>query len=189
MGSSFGSAERCNMNYGHRRSMVWIAAFAAPSSCAASVAEPGAVGWLVAQTESQREQVAARWLKDQRFEPYLPRIRVKSIIRQRVVERLAPLFPSYLFVRAAQCWQPILRTVAIIDVLYSGEHPAHLDDAVIDTIRASGAGRHRSASITFGVSARRQGAPHRRRVPRPARDLRQYETAPALRGAVHLARC
>jgi transcription antitermination factor NusG len=94
------------------------------------------VAWLVAQTESQREQVAVKWLKHQRFGVYLPCIRTQAIIHQRVVVRLAPLFPSYVFIGAVEHWQPIVRTVGVIDVLFSGDHPARLDDDVIDTIRA-----------------------------------------------------
>jgi transcription antitermination factor NusG len=94
------------------------------------------VAWLVAQTESQRESVAVRWLTDQRFETYLPQIRVETVMRQRKVERLAPLFPSYLFVRAVECWQAIRRSVAVVDVLFTGELPAQLSDEIIGRIRA-----------------------------------------------------
>jgi len=93
------------------------------------------VPWLVAQTEAQREQIAERWLKEQRFEVYLPCIKVRRQAHERMVERLTPLFPSYLFVRAAECWQAIRRSVAIIDVLQSGDHPAELEDDVIGKIR------------------------------------------------------
>jgi len=95
-----------------------------------------AATWFVAQTESQRESVAERWLKDQNFETYLPRIKVKSVIRERVVDRLAPLFPSYVFVGAVAYWQPIVRSVAVLDLLHVDEAPARLDDAVLDRIRA-----------------------------------------------------
>ena len=92
--------------------------------------------WLVAQTELQREQVAVKWLKEQRFHVYLPCIRIETVMHQRKVERLAPLFPSYVFVQRVEHWQPIVRTIGVIDVLYSGERPAQLGDEVIAGLRA-----------------------------------------------------
>ena len=92
--------------------------------------------WLVAQTESQREAVALRWLTEQRYEPYLPQIRVKRYWAGRVVEGLEPLFRGYLFVKAVAVWQPILRAIGIIDLLHAGDGPAQLDDAVLAEIRA-----------------------------------------------------
>ena len=110
-----------------------------------------AATWFVAQTESQRESVAERWLTDQQFETYLPRIKVKRVIRERIVDCLAPLFPSYVFVGAVAYWQPIVRSVAILDVLKVDEAPARLDDAVIESIRA----RERDGVIALPPRLRR----------------------------------
>ena len=114
--------------------------------------------WLVAQTESQREQVAVHWLKQQRFEPYLPQIRLRRQAHERMVERLTPLFPSYVLVRGTDYWQPIRRTIAIIDVLHSGDHPAQLGDDVIGQIRA----RERNGVVVLPEPPRwRRGDPLR----------------------------
>jgi transcriptional antiterminator RfaH len=87
--------------------------------------------WAVAQTESAREHVAAEHLARRGFEIYLPQIREH---RGRIV-RIAPLFPSYLFVRIIDRWHVIDSTVAVIRVLRFGENPSRLKDGVIEELQ------------------------------------------------------
>jgi transcription antitermination factor NusG len=86
--------------------------------------------WAVAQTESQREHVAAKFLAQENYETYLPRIAVKGA-RERVV----PLFPAYLFVRIVDRWWSIRWTVGILRVLMSDEQPAAISDKTIAAIQ------------------------------------------------------
>jgi transcriptional antiterminator RfaH len=66
------------------------------------------------------------------FETYLPRIKVRT----DGIVRIRPLFSSYVFVRVAiERWSPIAFTPGVIRVLMNGDHPAALNDAVIDAIR------------------------------------------------------
>jgi Transcription termination factor nusG len=53
--------------------------------------------WSVAQCETRRESTAARFLHDQGFVTYLPKIKIAH-------KRIVPLFPSYLFVRIVDRW-------------------------------------------------------------------------------------
>jgi transcription elongation factor/antiterminator RfaH len=86
--------------------------------------------WCVAQTEPNREGTAERWLGQQSFETYLPRIKVPE------TRRIIPLFPSYLFVRIVDHWYAVSSTIGIIRVLCNGDHPAHVRDDVVDKLKA-----------------------------------------------------
>jgi transcriptional antiterminator RfaH len=84
--------------------------------------------WTVAQTETQRERVAADHLGRRGFEVYLPRIKVRK--------QIEPLFPGYLFVRIVDRWHVINGTIGVLRVLTNCEHPARLPDDVLDEIRS-----------------------------------------------------
>jgi transcription antitermination factor NusG len=96
------------------------------------------VPWTVARTEPQREHVADRWLGEQSFQTYLPRVRITHHLLKppRTIVRLMPLFPSYIFVLEAAHWQPILRTVAVVELLMNGERPGLIGDAVVAELRS-----------------------------------------------------
>ena len=83
--------------------------------------------WWVVQTEAQREHVVRVLLMRARYETYIPRIKYRS--------RIAPLFPSYLFVRKAERWYPVRWTDHVVRVLMSGDRPAQLPEAVMTGIR------------------------------------------------------
>jgi transcription antitermination factor NusG len=66
------------------------------------------------------------------FETYLPRIKVRT----DGIVRIRPLFASYCFVRVSiERWSPVAFTPGVIRVLMNGEHPAALNDKIIDAIR------------------------------------------------------
>jgi transcriptional antiterminator RfaH len=83
--------------------------------------------WSVAQCETRREHIAARFLTDQGFETYLPKIRIKK--------RVVPLFPSYVFVRILDRWYPINSTVGVVHLLLAGDQPARLNDKIVNEIK------------------------------------------------------
>lgn len=87
--------------------------------------------WSVAQTESQREGVAANFLKQDLYETYLPKIATKAGSRERVV----PLFPGYIFVLIEERWWSIKHTFGVLRVLMADERPANIDDKVVSAIR------------------------------------------------------
>lgn len=82
--------------------------------------------WSVVQTESQREKVAAKFLKDGGFATYLPRVLVKK--------RETPLFPGYLFVTIDTQWWGIRWSIAVVKLLMSDDVPARVPDKVVDGI-------------------------------------------------------
>ncbi len=87
--------------------------------------------WAVAQTESQREHVAANFLRQNSYETYLPRIAAKAGARERVV----PLFPTYIFVRIEERWWSIRWTIGVLRVLMSDDLPARIDDKLVCEIQ------------------------------------------------------
>ena len=90
--------------------------------------------WWVVQTESQREHVVRVLLMRGRpkdglppCETYLPRIKHRS--------RIAPLFPSYLFVRAIEQFYPVRWTEHVVRLCMAGDRPYPLPEAVITSLR------------------------------------------------------
>lgn len=87
------------------------------------------IGWAVAQTEPQRERRARLWLMRSGFETWLPRIKLVS-------GRVAPMFPTYLFVHCSIArWYPIRWTPGVLRVLMAGETPAFLPQIDVDRLR------------------------------------------------------
>lgn len=85
--------------------------------------------WGIAQTHSQREVAAEDHLKRKGFEVYLPRIRIGR-------QRIAPMFPGYLFVRINSAWYPILSTIGVMRLLCNGaREPSRLAESVVQNIQ------------------------------------------------------
>jgi transcription antitermination factor NusG len=78
--------------------------------------------WFVVVANPQRENFVAEQL--QQHEPYLPKFKTTK-------GRIAPLFPSYLFVPFIAYWSGIATTVGVRCLLMAGERPATLPGKVI----------------------------------------------------------
>jgi len=88
--------------------------------------------WSVVQTESQREPIAAEFLKREGFDIYLPKIRIRSNGRARI----CALFPSYLFGRIGCYWSRARWTIGVLGILMQDDEiPAQLPDKIIDEIK------------------------------------------------------
>jgi transcriptional antiterminator RfaH len=83
--------------------------------------------WSVYQTQPRREALTIRYLANAGIETYLPRIQER--------ERVAPLFPTYVFFIANR-WYVVKNCVGVTRILLSGDRPAPVPDAVIAEIRA-----------------------------------------------------
>lgn len=84
--------------------------------------------WWVVQTEAQREHLAISQLGRLGFSIYAPRIKHRS--------RVAWLFPTYVFVAAAEQFYPVLWCPRVIRLLMSGDRPARLANNIIAAIHA-----------------------------------------------------
>jgi transcriptional antiterminator RfaH len=83
--------------------------------------------WAVVQTESQREPMVRMLLMKARFETYAPRIKIRN--------RIAFLFPAYIFVQIIDQFYPVMWTPHVVRVLMSGERPARVPIAILEDIR------------------------------------------------------
>jgi transcriptional antiterminator RfaH len=87
--------------------------------------------WSVVQTESQREHIAAQFLQQDNFEIYLPKILTQHGARERV----APLFPGYLFVEIIERWWSVRWTAGVVRLLMADDRPARVPTVLMDAIR------------------------------------------------------
>ena len=91
--------------------------------------------WRVVTAHRHREAVARVRLVQQGLETYLPLLRRWP--RPPVGSDVGPLFPGYVFVRAARArFHQIIRTPGVVDLVVFGGEPARLDDGVIDFLRS-----------------------------------------------------
>ena len=85
------------------------------------------MNWAVVQTQSQREHAVRLLLMRIGFETYLPRIKHRG--------RIAPLFPSYVFVRIVDRWYPVRWIPYVIRLIMAGEQPAAVPETFMAEIR------------------------------------------------------
>jgi transcriptional antiterminator RfaH len=83
--------------------------------------------WAIVQTEPQREHLARMGLMRLRLETYMPRIRIRN--------RIAPLFPTYVFCRLGERFYPVLWTQGVRQLLMADTKPARLPDEVISELK------------------------------------------------------
>jgi transcriptional antiterminator RfaH len=83
--------------------------------------------WAVVQTHSRHEHIVRLLLMRLGFQTYAPRIKHHG--------RIAPLFPSYLFVFITDRWYPIRWCPHVLRLLMSGEQPAPVPDDFLADLR------------------------------------------------------
>jgi transcriptional antiterminator RfaH len=95
--------------------------------------------WLVANTQSNREGLAAGNLRNQGYHVYAPVIRRQTRHARRVQDVLRPLFPGYLFVfwhAREMRWRPILSTIGVRSIVCNGDAPSLLRGSVVAALKA-----------------------------------------------------
>jgi transcription antitermination factor NusG len=80
---------------------------------------------FVVRTKTQQELWAAKNVRQQGEEPWLPRISHREV-----------LFPGYLFVWSTGRWRFLRSTYGVLDIIMTGERPAMLPLSEIERIRA-----------------------------------------------------
>jgi transcriptional antiterminator RfaH len=96
------------------------------------------MNWYCIHTRPLKEQLVASHFEEMLgLETYFPRLRRLKTIRRvrRVVTN--PLFPRYLFCRFDPFlgYRAVRYTPEVIAVVRFGEHPAVVDDAIIETLK------------------------------------------------------
>ena len=96
------------------------------------------MNWYCVQTKPLKEQLVATHFHDLLgLEMYFPRLRRQKTIRRvrRVVT--SPLFPRYLFCRfdSSLRYRAVRYAPDVIGVVRFGDHPAVVDDGIIETLK------------------------------------------------------
>lgn len=94
--------------------------------------------WYVVNTQPHQESRAELNLCRQGFEVWVPRIRRARRHARRIDSVLAPLFPSYLFVRLdlhVQSWRVINGTFGVVRLLCNGDMPLAAPDGLVEEIK------------------------------------------------------
>ncbi len=95
-------------------------------------------GWYVVQTKPHKEGVVERELSSHRLAFFLPRIAERVRAGLHVQRRVAPMFPSYLFVNVdVSRWAKTIRYApGVRDFLRADGVPQSVDPEIIESLRS-----------------------------------------------------
>jgi transcriptional antiterminator RfaH len=96
------------------------------------------VRWYLIHTKPTREVVAEDNLRRQGYQVYYPRLLRPARIRGRWVDRVASLFPRYLFLRLVvghQAMGPVRSTVGVANIVRFGYDYTVVPDAIVENLR------------------------------------------------------
>jgi transcriptional antiterminator RfaH len=94
--------------------------------------------WYLIHTKPTREVVAEANLRRQGYEVYYPRLLWPTRVRGQWVDRVASLFPRYLFLRlsvAHQSIAPVRSTLGVASIVRFGGDYAVVPDVIVDNLR------------------------------------------------------
>ena len=99
--------------------------------------EPDTRLWYVVQTKPANEDRVKGNLLNQEIEPFLPLLGTNQYSNGKVVDRIKPLFPNYLFARMnlGLHYYKVKYTRGVSKILGNGEGPIPISERVITTIR------------------------------------------------------
>jgi transcriptional antiterminator RfaH len=95
--------------------------------------------WYLIHSKPLAERSAQANLERQGYFTYLPQVRHPAPCRQQPEQRVAALFPRYLFLRLAvgrQSLQPIHSTIGVANIVRFGMRCAIVRDEVIEELRS-----------------------------------------------------
>ncbi len=96
--------------------------------------------WYAVHTKARDEKLAAENLHRQRFETFLPLIKVSKHQRGRWTESLEPLFPGYLYILLDLVHQdasPIRSTRGALGLVRFGGGPARVPEGLVEQIMSA----------------------------------------------------
>ena len=94
--------------------------------------------WIAVRTQARAEDKAAHHLSAQGFDVYVPKFLKRRRHARRTDWLPSPLFPRYLFVAGdaeTLPWRAIRSTVGVTDLVFIGDRPAAVPQAIIESIR------------------------------------------------------
>lgn len=92
--------------------------------------------WNLAVTYPGWERRVGESFAEQSLLHHLFKVRRREVRRGRVIERLLPAFPRYVFVAAQQAWDRVLGTKGIRGFILDVDKPATVPARVLDTLTA-----------------------------------------------------
>jgi transcriptional antiterminator RfaH len=95
------------------------------------------IRWCAVNTQPLKEARADENLRRQGFRSWVPRFQRTRKHARRVDQILAPLFPSYLFVKLdleTERWRSINGTFGVIRLLSNGDTPVAVPDGLVEEI-------------------------------------------------------
>ena len=94
--------------------------------------------WYLVQSKPRNEARALENLVRQGYETYLPLMEVERLQRGRLLKKMEPLFPRYLFLHLEEGndnWGPIRSTLGVAGLVRFGQAYAVVSDEVMDAVR------------------------------------------------------
>ncbi|RCS57438.1 transcription termination/antitermination NusG family protein [Parvibium lacunae] len=95
--------------------------------------------WYVIYSKPKQERIALENLCRQGYEACCPLLTREKTQRGKLVTVQEPLFPRYLFVQlqasfSSKAWSPIRSTIGVVDLLWFGDRPAQIDEALLQRL-------------------------------------------------------
>ena len=94
--------------------------------------------WYLVQSKPRNEMRALENLVRQGYETYLPLMEVERLQRGKLLKKMEPLFPRYLFLHLEEGndnWGPIRSTLGVAGLVRFGQAYAVVSDEVMDAVR------------------------------------------------------
>ena len=94
--------------------------------------------WYLVQSKPRNETRALENLVRQGYETYLPLMEVERLQRGRLLKKMEPLFPRYLFLHLEEGndnWGPIRSTLGVAGLVRFGQAYAVVSDEVMAAVR------------------------------------------------------
>ncbi|MBI3562312.1 MAG: transcription/translation regulatory transformer protein RfaH [Gammaproteobacteria bacterium] len=93
--------------------------------------------WYLIFTKPRMEGLAKDNLSRQRYQTFLPRVKVTKRIRGRYACRVEAMFPRYLFIHLDTIldnWMPIRSTLGVSHMVRFGGTPAQVPDQLVEQL-------------------------------------------------------
>ena len=94
--------------------------------------------WYLVQSKPRNEARALENLVRQGYETYLPLMEVERLQRGKLLKKMEPLFPRYLFLHLEEGndnWGPIRSTIGVAGLVRFGQAYAVVSDEVLEAVR------------------------------------------------------
>lgn len=92
------------------------------------------VDWTLAVTHPNAERLVSEDLKRLSYDHICFKRRASAVHRGRVIERVLPAFPRYVFIHTASCWDVLRDASKVLGLVMFGDRVGVLRQPVIDRL-------------------------------------------------------